>query len=245
MSLSEYVCYENKIRRPESLRTYLLKTTKEEWTERFEFVYKFSKEYIALSKRMSDTYVNYVIYNNKYLYTNDKETTSVIHSQLYSVYEQIRYKQFQMRCSIGKKFSERFPSIINPSYEIEHYLYCCELYASHRMKGIEYNLPFHVETDPQSSLDDFKLIECDLPFHVETDEPASLEDFKLRFDESSENDVSKKSEETWEGLKVVRTKTKAIVTTENKKHTLPILLTQDKEKTIKLEEMFKQNDLKH
>jgi hypothetical protein len=222
MSLSEYVCYENKIRRPESLRTYLLKTTKEEWTERFEFVYKFSKEYIALSKRMSDTYVNYVIYNNKYLYTNDKETTSVIHSQLYSVYEEIRYKQFQMRFSIGKKFSERFPSIINPSYEIEHYLYCCELYASHRMKGIEYNLPFHVETD--ASLED-------LPFHVETDEQASLEDFKLRFDESSDNDVSKKSEETWEGLKVVRTKTKA--------DTLPILLTQDKEKTRKLEEMIK------
>jgi hypothetical protein len=49
---------------------------------------------------------------------------------------------------------------------------------------------------------------------------------------------------TWDDLKVVRTKSKPLVIKETrphlKKHTLSILLTQEKEKTRKLQDMLKQ-----
>jgi hypothetical protein len=58
MSINEYVRYENIFN--SGFQTYQRKTTKEEWTERFEFVYRCSKDYIALSKSVDDAYVNYV-----------------------------------------------------------------------------------------------------------------------------------------------------------------------------------------
>lgn len=234
MSLSEYVLYENDIRNPESLRGFLRGTTKDEWTERFEFIYRRSKEYIALSKIVSDAYTKYNIYKNKHLYTDDKDTTCAMQSQLYSVYNKLTYKRFSLKFAVGKAFKERFPSIKNPSYEVEHYLYCCELHASHRLKGIEYNLPFPVETDSPP--------------------PAPINDFPVGVDESNPSDNNEPPPENkpppkpvgkWEDLKVVRTKSKPLVIREvkksaPKKHTLSMLLTQEKEKTRKLQEMLVQ-----
>lgn len=229
MSLSEYVCYENKIRNPETGRSYLQKTTKEEWIDRLEFVYKRSKEYIALGKTKSDAYINYMNYNNKYLYTNDKDTKSITLSHLYSLYSEIRYKQFHLGCDIGRAFAERFqiPTIKNPGYviELEHYLYCCELYASHRLKGMHYNLPFPLEAETVTTqVNEFKVA-------VEVSKPV-------------ENTIPEKPEGKWEDLKVIRKISKPLIIKEKKKypkkHTLSILLTQEKEKTKKLQELLGQ-----
>jgi len=231
MSLSEYVRYENVFKC--GFIRCKQKTTKEEWTERFELVFKCSKNYMALNKQVSDAYINYLIYKNKYLYTDDKETTLSIKTDLYHKYYSEYKKQFDLKIPIIKAFKEKFPNIYNPDQEVGHYLFCCELYESHRLKGIEYNLPFPVETDSP---------------------PALLNDFPLGVEESKssdntepppENKPPSKPEGKWEDLKVVRIKSKPIVIREvkkpgPKKHTLSILLTQEKEKTRKLQEVLKQ-----
>jgi hypothetical protein len=215
MSLSDYVRYENIFKR--SFYPCQQKTTKEEWTERLEFVYKCSKDYILLSKPVNDTYVNYRLYKNKELYTDDKETTSTIRLTLYDIYYNEYKKQCNLKIPIVKAFKERFPNINNAASELDHYLYCCELYASHKLKGIEYNLPFPVDSDV----------------------PAS-EDHKV--EPSTPENVIQKPEGKWEDLKVVRTKSKPLIIKEKKKypkkHTLSILLTQEKEKTKKLQQML-------
>ena len=229
MSLSEYVRYENIFN--SGFQTYQRKTTKEEWTERLEFVYKCSKEYIALSKVVSDYYVNYIVYKNKHLYTDDKETTSTNIFNLYMLYNNELKKLCVLKDPIIKGFKKRFPNINNSVSELEHYLDSCKEYASHRLKGIEYSLPFPVENDP----------------------PPTPEDFKLGVDEHPESkppENTPKSETTLEEfVELMRLKSKPLAIREKKthanKHTLSILLTQEKEKTRKLEEMFKQKDLKH
>ena len=144
MSLSEYVRYENIFN--SGFQTYQLKTTKEEWTERFEFVYKCSRDYIALCKPVNDAYVNYIIYKNKHLYTGDKGTTSAMILQLSRIYTNEFNKQYKLKVPIVKAFKERFPSINNSASELEHYLDSCKEYDAHRLKGIEYNLPFPIES---------------------------------------------------------------------------------------------------
>jgi len=220
MSLSEYVRYENIFN--SGFQTYQRKTTKDEWTERFEFVYRCSKEYIAMSKSVSDAYINYIVYKNKHLYTDDKETTSAMILQLSRLYHNKYNKQCELKIPIVKGFKERFPNINNSASELEHYLHSCEVYASHRLKGIEYNLPFPVEIDLSSTPEDFKL--------------------DVNKQMASENLVPQKPEGKWEDLKVIRSKSKPLIIKEKKsypkKHTLSILLTQEKKKTKKLEEML-------
>jgi hypothetical protein len=218
MSLSEYVCYENSIRRFSILS--IRKTTKEDWTERFEFVYKSSKDYISLRKKISDAHVKYMTYKNKHLYTSAQDTRCEIQSELYKIYYYEYNKQFELSGRIIKAFKERFPNIKNPTYELEHhYINCCELYESHRLKGIHYNLPFPVEAETVT---------------------VPVNEFEVAVEESKpvENKVPEKPEGKWEDLKVVRTKSKPLIIKEKKKypkkHTLSILLTQEKEKTRKL-----------
>lgn len=228
MSLSEYVRYENIFN--SGFQTYQRKTTKEEWTERLEFVYKCSKEYIALSKVVSDYYVNYIVYKNKHLYTDDKETTSTNIFNLYMLYNNELKKLCVLKDPIIKGFKERFPNINNSASELEHYLDSCKEYASHRLKGIEYSLPFPVENDP------------------------TPEDFQLRIESKPEtkpeSKPSEKSETTLEEfVEFMRLKSKPLAIREKKthanKHTLSILLTQEKEKTKKLQEIIAQKELKH
>jgi hypothetical protein len=224
MSISEYVRYENIFNT--GFQTYQRKTTKEEWTERLEFVYKSSKDYIALSKAVSDAYVNYIVYKNKHLYTDDKETTWAMRSYLYNIYYDEYKKRYDLKIPIVKAFKERFPSINNSASELEHYLDSCEVYASHRLKGIEYNLPFPVEDDPKTP-----------------------EDFQLKIEVKPSENTSKSETTLEEFVELMRLKSKPLAIREKKthanKHTLSILLTQEKEKTKKLQEIIKQNELKH
>ena len=221
MSLNEYVRYENQI-----IRNCPRKTTKEEWTERFEFVYKSSKEYMALNKAESESRINYIVYTHKYFYTDDKETTSEMKSQLYKIYYDIHKKQSDLKVNLLKAFTESFPSIKTPSYHLDHYLHCCELYASHRLKGIEYNLPFPVEIDIPLSEEIFNLeVESRTPELKTLQKPeVTLEEFieVLRI----------KSNPSFIGIKEKKKNVK--------KHTLSILLTQEKEKTRKLQEILGQ-----
>ena len=222
MSLSDYVRYENIFN--SGFQTYQQKTTKEEWTERFEFVYKCSKDYIALGKAVSDAYINYIIYNNKHLYTDEK-TTSVMIFNLYKLYYTEYKKQSDLKVPIVKAFKERFPNINNSASELENYLNSCEVYASHRIKGIEYALPFPIETDKPDQVSDFE---------VGVEEPIAPENKPLN------NPVV-----TWEDIvEVMRTKSKPFIIKEKEKyqktHTLSILLTQEKEKTKKLQEILGQ-----
>jgi len=158
MSESEYVCYENL---PYQKWYYLpqQKTTKEEWAERFEFVYRCSKEYIALNKPVDEAYVNYVICRHKQLYTDDKESTRAMKFQLGNIYNNQYEKQSALKALILKAFKQRFLIIKKPARDLEHYIECCKLYESHRLKGMEYNLPFLVEFDTSVLVlaDDFKL----------------------------------------------------------------------------------------
>jgi len=224
MSLSEYVRYENIFN--SGFQTYQRKTTKDEWTERLEFVYKCSKEYIALSKVVSDYYVNYIVYKNKHLYTNDKETTSTIIFNLYMLYNNELKKLCELKDPIIKGFKERFPNINNSASELEHYLHSCKEYACHRLKGIEYSLPFPVENDPKTP-----------------------EDFQLKIEVKDSENTSKSETTLEEFVELMRLKSKPLAIREKKthanKHTLSILLTQEKEKTKKLQEIIKQKDLKH
>ena len=223
---SDYITY-NNLSRSNRLWFHLPqeKTTEEEWTQRFEFVYKSSKDYMALNKAKEDAYVDYILYNHKHLYTDAKETTSAMDTHLYKIYYNKNKNQSEIKANILKAFKEKFQNIKKPASDLEHYIHCCELYASHRLKGIVYNLPFPVETDTEKNPEDFKVIE-------------------------PENNISKVREGTWEEfMESMRLKAKPNTLRETKKHankhTLSILLTQEKEKTRKLEEMFKQNDLKH
>ena len=223
MSLSDYVRYENIFN--SGFQTYQQKTTKEEWTERFEFVYKCSKDYIALGKAVSDAYINYIVYKNKHLYTDDKETNTAMRLNLYNLYYTEYKKQSDLKVLIVKAFKEQFPNINNSASELENYLNSCEVYASHRLKGIEYALPFPVETDKQEKVNDFE---------VGVEEPIAPENKPLN------NRVG-----TWEDIvEVMRTKSKPLIIKEKKKypkkHTLSILLTQEKEKTKKLQEILGQ-----
>lgn len=225
MKPSEYVCYENSIRRNSIIS--VRKTTKEEWTERFEFVYKSSKDYIALNKTISDAHIKYITYKNKHLYTNDQETTSEKQSELYNIYYDEYKKQSDLKASILKGFKERFPNIKNPLYELEqHYLYCCEVYTSHKLKGVEYNLPFPVETDVQPiQINDFQvLVEESNPIENKLPLPqkpsASLDDLLILMQKISKAPIIKEKKKY------------------PKKHTLSILLTQEKEKTKKLQEIL-------
>jgi hypothetical protein len=216
MSLNEYVRYENQI-----IRSCPRKTTKEEWTERLEFVYNCSKDYMNLNKIVSDTHINYMLYKNKHLYTDDKETTTEIKSHLYKIYYDEYKKQSDLKLTILKCFTERFPTIKMPASQLEYYLYCCELYASHRLKGIEYNLPFPVETD------------------VPTEE-----DFKLRV-EATQHNSSQPEVSLDKFVEILRTKMPSMIGIKEKKknvkkHTLSILLTQEKQKTKKLQEILAQ-----
>jgi hypothetical protein len=215
MSLNDYVRYENIFRR--SFRSCQQKTTREEWSKRLEFVYKSSKDYRALNKEVSDSYLNYMIYTNKELYTDDKETNSEMRLDLYDIYYKQDTKQCELKVPIVKGFKEQFPSINNPARELEHYLYCCELYDAHKLKGIEYNLPFDIETEP----------------------PPQVNEFKVKVEQVTEPE---KPEGKWEDLKVIRKTSKPLIIKEKKKypkkHTLSILLTQEKEKTKKLQEML-------
>jgi hypothetical protein len=227
MSLSEYVRYENIFN--SGFQTYQRKTTRDEWTERFEFVYKCSKEYIALSKSVNDAYINYIVYTNKHLYTSDKETTSAMRLQLSKVYHEEYNKQYKLKVPIIKAFKERFPNINNSASELEHYLDSCNEYESHRLKGIHYNLPFPLEPDVI---------------------PLPVNDFQVKVEESRpvEHKVPQKPEGKWEDLKVIRTVSKPLIIKEKKKypkkHTLSILLTQEKEKTRKLQEILGNIDSK-
>jgi len=228
MSLSEYVRYENIFNG--RFNTCQKKTTKEEWTERLEFVYKSSKEYILLSKAVSDAYINYIVYKNKHLYTDDKETTSAMRSYLYNIYYDEYKKQYDLKIPIIKAFKERFPNIYNSESELEHYLYSCEVYASHRLKGIEYSLPFPVETDALPIQEDFQLI---------------IEETK-----TSENKITQNLESNLEKFfECMRLKSTPLAIKQKKKHankhTLSILLTQEKEKTKKLQETIKQATVNH
>jgi hypothetical protein len=219
MSLGDYVRYENEIKRP--FRGCPRKTTKEEWTERFEFVYKSSAEYVALNKPVDDAYMNYRVYRNRNEYTSDKDTTSTMQTHLYSLYYHEMEKQESLKKTLLTAFTERFPAIKQGSVELEHYLHCCELYATHRLKGIEYSLPFSVVASPVPVASP-----VENEFEVVADKPPS------------------KPVGTWDDLKVVRTKSKPLVIKEKrphpKKHTLSILLTQEKEKTRKLQDILKQ-----
>jgi len=221
MSLGDYVRYENEIKRP--FRGCPRKTTKEEWTERFEFVYKSSAEYVALNKPVDDAYMNYRVYRNRNEYTSDKDTTSIMQTHLYSLYYDEMKKQEGLKKTLLKAFTERFPVIKQASVELDHYLHCCELYATHRLKGIEYSLPFSVVASPVPS---------PIPVPVENE-------FEVVADKPPSKPVG-----TWDDLKVVRTKSKPLIIKEKrphpKKHTLSILLTQEKEKTRKLQDMLKQ-----
>ena len=215
MSLNDYVRYENIFRR--GIRTCQRKTTKEEWTKRLEYVYRCSKDYRALKKQVSDAYLNYIIYTHKELYTDDRETTSEMRLDIYDIYYKQYTKQCELKVPIVKAFKEQFPNINNPACELEHYLYCCELYEAHKLKGIEYNLPFDIETGT----------------------PPQVNEFKVKVEQITEPE---KKEGKWEDLKVIRKTSKPLIIKEKKKypkkHTLSILLTQEKEKTKKLQEML-------
>jgi galactose-1-phosphate uridylyltransferase len=99
------------------------------------------------------------------------------------------------------------------------------LYATHRLKGIEYSLPFSVVASP-------------VPVASPVASPVENE-FEVVANKPPSKPVG-----TWDDLKVVRTKSKPLVIKEKrphpKKHTLSILLTQEKEKTRKLQDMLKQ-----
>ena len=144
-------------------------------------------------------------------------------THLYSLYYHEMKKQENLKKTLLKAFSERFPTIKQASVELEHYLHCCELYATHRLKGIEYSLPFSVVAvaSPVASP-----VPVENEFEVVANKPPS------------------KPVGTWDDLKVVRTKSKPLIIKEKrphpKKHTLSILLTQEKEKTRKLQDILKQ-----
>lgn len=196
------------------------KTTKEEWTQRFEFVYKSSKDYMALNKAKKDAYVDYVLYNHKHLYTDEKETTSAMETHLYKIYYNKQKNQSEIKANILKAFKEKFPNIKKPASDLEHYIHCCEIYASHRLKGIEYNLPFPVEDNTPSTQEEFKLgVEESMKPVLKT-----LEEFVDFF--------RTKSKPSLIGIKEKKKNVK--------KHTLSILLTQEKEKTRKLQEILEQ-----
>ena len=238
MSLSEYVCYENNIRRYSLIS--IRKTTKEDWTERFEFVYKSSKDYIALRKIISDAHVKYITYKNKHLYTCAQDTTCEIQSELYTIYYTEYSKQFDLSARIIKAFKERFPNIKNPTYELEHhYFHCCELYEAHRLKGINYNLPFSVDNDQPPTPEDFQI-------RIEESKPPESKPPESKPLESKPRQKVESLEELFE---IMRLKAKPLGIRERKKnankHTLSILLTQEKEKTKKLQEIIAQNDLKN
>jgi hypothetical protein len=241
MSLSEYVRYENNIRRFSTIS--IRKTTKEEWTERFEFVYKCSKDYISLRKKISDAHVKYITYKNKHLYTSAQDTTYEIQSELYKIYYDEYNKQFELSARIIKAFKERFPNIKNPTYELEHhYFHCCELYEAHKLKGINYSLPFPMDNETPTTPEDFKL-GIDEPLSPESN-PTQVNPAETKPPESK---PPQKTESFEEFLMRVKTKPLAIrqKKTYPKKHTLSILLTQEKEKTKKLQEIITQKDLKH
>jgi len=220
MSVSEYVSYYNEFER-RSFHVFERNTTKEEWAERFEFVYKCSNDYIALNKPVSDAYINYLVYKNKHLYTNDNETTSTMLWHLYENYYNKHKKQSALKFQILKIFKEKFPSIKKPACDIEHYIECCVLYESHRLKGKYYNLPFPVETNTPAPVD----------FQVEV---------------PPENKCPQNSGGTWDGFTILEKKSKPSLLgikekkKNVKKHTLSILLTQEKEKTRKLQEILEQ-----
>jgi hypothetical protein len=176
---------------------------------------------MSFNKKVSDAHINYMLYKNKHLYTDDKETTTEIMSYLYKIYYDEYKKQSDLKVNILKSFSERFPSIKMPCSQLEYYLYCCELYASHQLKGIEYNLPFPVETDVPTQ-----------------------EDFKLGV-EATQHNSSQPEVSLNEFVEILRTKTPSIIGIKEKKknvkkHTLSILLTQEKQKNRKLQDILAQ-----
>ena len=136
-------------------------------------------------------------------------------------------KLCELKDPIVKAFKEQFPNIYNSASELEHYLDSCIEYACHRLKGIEYSLPFPVENDVLPTPEDFKLI---------IDEPASPESKPLQKSGTS-------LEEFLEYMRIKASKPLVIRQKETypKKHTLSILLTQEKEKTKKLQGMIQQS----
>ena len=225
MSVTEHITYDNVF----TLSWFSVpeqKTTKEEWTERFECVYNCSSDYIALNKSVSDAYIQYITYKHKHLFTDDTETTSAMMWHLHGIYYNKYKTQSALKIPIIKAYKERFPSIKKPSCDVEHYIECCEKYASHRLKGILYDLPFQVETpDPAPDPEDKK----------------PCVEGGVWWDTVKDQLIKSKATGTGAGAGTgagvgIKEKKKNV-----KKHTLSILLTQEKEKTRKLQEMLSAN----
>jgi hypothetical protein len=217
----DHITYENRLRYYRSPRN----ATKAEWTERLEFVYNSTREYVAQERIEDEAHLNWFEYRNRHLYTDDMTTSSSVRSELYEKYSIVAKKRKQLKDDVIKTFTERFNNVIKlPTYELEHYLTCCEIYAFHRVKGIMYELPFVEAPFNEKPLNELHEEEA-------IQQPALISEVKAPV-----------VQQTWDDLKVnIKTRKRAFVLPTKKshaakKHTLSILLTQQINQNKKLEE---------